>query len=265
VPYVFASTTMAFGMEAGATRYRQRIVARTAYAASKRHGERWTRALGRLEGRPAYVLRLGQVFGELQAVSRGLIVSAWERPLAIEGGADGPSDAVFCTTIALALHRIAAGAYSPGTYTLLEAPELSWRQVYELHAREAGVIARFADAPTPSSVSFASFIRRVVRAANAFALSGILRNKELLVAQALPHYGWLEHRIKARHLLQRATEEIQAGSAESRYVPCCAGRVPGARLPSLADTRREGHDTALALRHLLDKKLGPASHNYHQD
>ncbi len=112
-PYVFISSTMAFGMPGDATRYRDHLIARTPYAAEKRDGERWTHLLGRLYRRPAYALRLGQVMGELQNISHGLIQEATPHPVELDGGAS-KSDTVFCSTIALALRNIADGLESPG-------------------------------------------------------------------------------------------------------------------------------------------------------
>jgi hypothetical protein len=259
-PYVFMSSTMAFGMPSGARSYANYRVARTPYAANKRHAERYAHWLGFRTRRPTYALRLGQVFGELQAVSGVMMADATPRPLELEAG-DTPSDAVFCTTIALALRNIALGLEKPGTHSLLEAPEWTWKRLYAFHATQAGYAPRFVDvSPTPVDVT--SLLGAVTRAVRATAIGSLTRNKDLLVAQLLPHFTSLELRLKARHSMRRAMGEIR--SPEDREVVrirCCAGPVPGTRLGSLRDSFETMQGEAAAVRELLRTRLGVQSRN----
>jgi nucleoside-diphosphate-sugar epimerase len=257
--YVFMSTTMAFGMAPDASvaaRYRSMLVARTSYAVYKRNAERYALLQGALRGRRVYVLRLGQVFGELQGVSRGWLKQVTDGPVAIADRGRAPSDAVFCSTIALALQRIAARRDPPGTYTLVEAPDWRWADVYAFHAAQAGVAQRLESADAPDRAPFA---RRAVRALAAVAL----RRKDFLVAHLLPPALGLQQVIKARHLVRFASSDI--GSMRPQAPPSLvtyAGPVPGKRLGSLRDTWSTMRPEIEAVRRLLDERLGPNAHNY---
>jgi nucleoside-diphosphate-sugar epimerase len=265
-PYVFISSTMAFG-GGNSGRYERLWFARTPYAAAKRSGERCARWLGRLQGRPTYVLRLGQVFGELQAVSRGLLASATDRPLALLDGAAGqsPSDAVFCSTIALALANIAAGKEAPGTYTLLEAPEWTWQRLYAFHAKQAGLVPQFVESAAGSRDSGAlrSRLEPLLQRAVGAAAQHLVAHKDLLVAQLVPIHSGLAQHLKARHLLRRARAEIRPPARRAIVeVQCCRGPVPGRRLGSLSDSQQDMQMEVLGVRTLLQRRLGPSSHNY---
>ncbi len=95
--YTYISSTMAFGMgEVSAyPRYAWHTWSRTSYAAYKRDAERHTRWRGRVNRRPIYILRLGQVFGELQGVARLLLQRAAAGPVAMPNAGRVLSDAVF--------------------------------------------------------------------------------------------------------------------------------------------------------------------------
>jgi nucleoside-diphosphate-sugar epimerase len=130
-PFVFMSTVMAFGVPAEATAYSRRLFARTSYGVDKRRAEHLTRFYGLRYRRPVYMLRLGQVHGELQRVSRSMLATVSQgKPIALRGGGTSLSDTVFCSTIAGALALIARGGVPEGMYTMLEAPEWSWRALY---------------------------------------------------------------------------------------------------------------------------------------
>ena len=257
VPYVFISTTTAFGMPMSARRYANYLVARTSYASSKRHGERLTRAMGLLRRRPTYVLRLGQVHGELQGVSRALLGAAGERTIALAKAGETPSDTVFCSTIALAIRNIALGLERPGDYTLLEAPEWSWRRMYEFYASERGKVATFVDAGVTAKGSSGPLSRKVLGA----ALGLLKRNREILTAQLPGIAPTVEQYLKSAHLARSAAAEIAAGQARRYLAPThWDGPVPGQRLGSLESGA--ARSAAMSVRELLDERLGPEGHNF---
>jgi nucleoside-diphosphate-sugar epimerase len=265
-PYVFMSSTMAFG-NGNSGRYQDLWFARTPYAASKRDGERWTRLLGHRYRRPTYVFRLGQVFGELQSVSRGLITSATSSKLALMDGQSGnsPSDAVFCSTIARALVNVAHASDPPGTYTILESPERTWRQLFAFHAQQAGIIPQFVEtANGPSNARPGRLVTQLVQSAMELVAKQVRQHKDLLMAHLLPHYAGIELRVKARHSVQRARAEV--APPERRDIvewACLRGPVPGKRLSSLSNGNQTMMDEVIAVRQLLETCLGPESHNYH--
>jgi nucleoside-diphosphate-sugar epimerase len=264
VPFVYISSTMAFGMPSPATAYGQFVVARSPYAAGKRRAERIARVYGLVRSRPVYVLRLGQVHGELQGISRALLDLATPEPVLLRGS-EMHSDAVFCSTIALALRNIAHGLESPGTYTLIEVPEWSWRRVHEFYARQRGFQATIVPlAEKPRRESARALAGRMVRSVTSRAVRFLGEYKPVLTAQLMPPLREVEQRVKGRWLARRALEEIRATAALSESLPAHRdGPVPGNRLPSLSNTGPAMEDAARKVRALLAEKLLPESHNFH--
>jgi nucleoside-diphosphate-sugar epimerase len=264
VPFVYISSTMAFGMPASATAYGQFVVARGPYAANKRRAERIAHAYGLFRRRPVYALRLGQVHGELQGVSRALLNLATSEPVVLRGS-ETQSDAVFCSTIALALRNIAHGLEAPGTYTLIEAPEWSWRKVLEFYATQRGVHATVIPlAGKPRHESMRALAGRMARTMVSRTIASLGQYKPVLTAQLMPPLREVEQRLKASWLARKAAEEVRTAEALSESLPAhLDGPVPGKRLRSLLDTGHAMQDAACKVRALLTEKLGPDSHNFH--
>ena len=255
--YAYISSTMAFGMGdvSAYPKYSWYTWSRSSYAAYKRYAERYTRWYGRTHRRPTYILRLGQVFGELQGIARLLLQRAEAGPVSMPDAGRVPSDAVFCSTIALALRNIAAGDETPGTYTVVESPDWSWSDVYALHAAEVGVPPRLEPTPVRVSSPAKTSLRAIAR--------GLLSRKELLVAHILPQLQSLQMILKARNLLRLAASDIAAGkTGKATAMISYAGPVPGARLRHLTNSWTTMQPLARDVRRVLDDRLGPRSHNY---
>jgi hypothetical protein len=206
------------------------------------------------------------VFGELQSVSRGLLTSATSSRLALIDGQGGnsSSDAVFCSTIARALVNVAKALDKPGTYTVVESPAWTWRELFAFHAQQAGVVPQFVETTNEPRSVVSGMAAQLYQTAVGIAAKQVRQHKELLMAQLLPRYSSVELRLKARHSIQRARAEI--AQAERRDIvewPCIRGPVPGKRLLSLSSGTQTMMDEVLAVRKQLDTCLGPESHNYH--
>jgi hypothetical protein len=260
VPYVFVSTTMAFGMAPQARSYRRHLISRTAYASQKRFGERLARRLGRRYGRPVYVLRLGQVHGEIQAGSRSLMSIVSSGRVRFDVGAETLSDAVFCSTIAMSLENIAYGLERPGTYTVLESPEWTWRQLYEFYQGQAEVPDRLLAAVPPQR----GFAAEVVSAVKAKIARFAFANRELFTAHFLSRAQDFEERLRGPYLAKKAVAEVAAGQTmDLTTLHCYQGPVPGRRLDSLGRTRGRAEEVRLDLNRHLDAILGEEGHNFH--
>lgn len=234
-PFVYASTMMAFGMPDDAPRFRRHLLAHSAYGANKRWVERRARWLGRRTGRPIYVLRIAQVHGELQAVSREWLTALREQPTALPS-ASQESSTVFAGTIAEALIQIAAGRERPGTYTLVSSPPWTWRELYEYYCERAGIPPRIPVDPSPSpALRRSGAPRAVVDRIRAFAV----RHRDLATGTLLPCFPGLEMRAMSWHFRRQARLEVTEsnppiGAASMAY----AGPFPGARLRTLSDSRK---------------------------
>ena len=203
-----------------------------------------------------YNVRLGEVHGELQAVSRYLRSAVDGRPVAVVCP-DAPSDAIFPATIANAMIAIATGAGgAPGPYTLVEDPAWSTREVLELYASQAGVPLRIVNLPPPpSGIGFRELLRAATRT--------LADNKELLTAHVIPGLPALESRLKAWHQKRRAAAEVTGVSDEPVLAHAhLVGPVPGRRLQlGLRESPVNGR-LAREVRRVIESGLGPGSHNF---
>jgi nucleoside-diphosphate-sugar epimerase len=245
-PFVYASTMMAFGMPIGGPRFRRHLLAHNVYGANKRWSERRARRLAKRANRPVYALRIVQVHGELQAVSRAWLASVRDEPIVVPD-ADAASYTVFAGTIAEALVQIANGLERPGTYTLVSTPPWTWREVHEYYCRRAGIAPRIESAPAPSG---STALRSALERAKALAI----RHRDLATGYLLPRFPALEMRAMSWHYRRQAGAEIAAleRPSASPRVPY-AGPIPGARLRSLTDSRNTLEHRTEAVRAMLGR------------
>ena len=68
--FIYMSSIVAFGVHSSSPWVRRHVFTHTPYSALKRYGERVTRFIGLLNRKKVYILRLGQVHGEMQSVGR---------------------------------------------------------------------------------------------------------------------------------------------------------------------------------------------------
>lgn len=227
--YVFISSTVAIGTT-DTGMYQPQVLARTPYAAQKRHGERFAQVCGRLFRREVFVLRLGEVHGELQPCSHQLEASLDGRKIALPDRGGALSDVVLCSTIALALKNIAEGRETPGVYTVVESPDWSLRRVYTFYAERTGKIASIIDS---GELIQTHVLHDYVRLGSQL----IARHRSLLMTQLLPRLAAVEQWVRAPYHTRMAAREIAAGRARFVHTPQHRiGPVPGRRLRTLRDT-----------------------------
>ncbi len=253
--YVYISTIMAFGMPQRGGGFRPRRVSRTIYGATKRHAERLALRLGRKRGREVWALRLGQVHGELQEVSRQLVRGLLARTVIVPRC---PSCTVFVFSIAEALVQIGAGRERPGTYTLVSSPEWTWAELLNHFVARAGVRVSVEEslAPTAPLSWISEAATRMKRAGVQTASRAALGARETVAGYGLHYFPEFEHKLRAAYHRRRAEAEIDADRLASSYRPfadCFHGRMPGKRLLSLSDSRRTMAGPAEKVRSLIDR------------
>jgi nucleoside-diphosphate-sugar epimerase len=242
--YVFASTYMALGMRRPGDAFDHRLISGTTYGARKRLLERHALEVGRAHSREIYVLRLGQVHGEMQAVSRHALAEMTDQPTQVP---DGPSNTVFVSTIAEGLIGIAQGRERPGLYMMVSNPQWTWEELHRHFADKAGVapdiVVVDAAPPTPG----------VPAALRTHGVSFLTDHRELLTAYVLPRLPDLEDRARAWHHVRSARAQIaQAGARMRRpYAGAYVGDAPGARLVSPTDSRRTVYAHLSRVREIL--------------
>jgi dTDP-4-dehydrorhamnose reductase len=185
---------------------------RNPYGRAKLLTERTVRTAQRRWRKPAFILRLGHVCGELQGISQDLRRELLERR-AVLPDVDVPSNTVLTVVIAEAIRQIATRNVEPGTYDLMNCPHWTWRQVYAYEAQRCG--APFAPnivavAPSRPGAQVLGTIRR-----GAAALMTGRRSREAAanVLQALATER-LSRRLQALWGYHRARAEIAALGAD---------------------------------------------------
>lgn len=238
--FVYLSSITAFGIPDFRSPLKHYSLSRNTYGACKRYGERLAQKAGSQTGRSTYVLRVGVVHGELQAVSRKMVADAKNAGNTTAFVPDCPSYTVFAFSIAEALVAIANGREEPGLYTMLSNPAWSWKDVHEWYARKAGVPARTVLLPPDESnpsvlqragASFKALLKPAVRVA--------ISNKDLIAGYLSVAMPRLENRLRAVYSSRNAAAEIAAGLSANQYRPYGNNHsvFPGRRLQTLSDSR----------------------------
>jgi len=251
--YVYASTLMAFGTGPSEKEFRWRRIPRTLYASNKRYGERLVLHLARKNHREGFILRLGQVHGELQRASKS--VESQMRPETAYIP-DCPGYSVFCYTIAEALVNIARGKENPGVYSLVSSPEWTWEEMYRYFAARAGIDPEIVLVNEASAAG--SMLQRIAscrRAVGAPVAAALSRNRELVGSVFFRFFPGSETTLRAKWLTGQASAQIAEGRRSMQYRPFAPmwGTPPGRRLASLSDSRQTMGPAVAQVRQSLAK------------
>jgi nucleoside-diphosphate-sugar epimerase len=254
--YVFMSSLAAFGMPKGdSVALRRYLLSHTVYSATKRHAEKLVRRLGQRHGRDVYILRLGQVHGEIQGISAFLVEQARRAvPVAVPRG---PSYAVFSYTIAEAIAAIAAGKEIPGTYTLVAVPQWSWEEVFAYYCLRGGVSPDISieaiRSPDPYGLALAKSLTRSAKN----ALKGLaLRHSELFAGSVVVHMPRLESRLLGLYMNETKGSTLSSvpDGRERPFAGAWVGeQIPGPFLRSLSDSRATMYPALEQVRRTLDR------------
>ena len=249
--FIYASTLMVYGMGGSSRELCWYTVPRTSYGAWKRFAEQTAAKTCRAHSKPLFVLRLGQVHGELQSVSRGLT-----RSLAGEGKITVPacpSYTVFCFTIAEAVAQIARREEPPGTYTLVSSPEWTWEELYRHCANRIGAKVEIVSEPiAPLNRSILAALSRVPRYFAGRLVSSVKTKREIL----LPYLRWfprIEPELRARNAMDNGAAVAQRATLREgvRQMTIFRGDIPGNRLRWLSDSRVTMESAAAKVRNML--------------
>lgn len=252
--YVYISSLMALGMRDRSQSLRFHLFPYTVYAAWKRYSERLARKCGARIRRPIFVLRLGDVHGQLQSISANLLDGARDGFASVP---DGYSYTVFAYSIAEALANIALGREQPGTYTLVSEPGYSWKEILEIYFQRAGIEPHILVEKRGHEYLLLQRLGDGVRSLTRSLLSFAVRNREFLVANVLRFAPSLELPLKAAYARRQARLEV-AAEGKVGYRPFTAWRgtmIPGARLRSLSDPRTSMGPFEAKLGSLLRERL----------
>jgi nucleoside-diphosphate-sugar epimerase len=251
--YVYASSLMAVGIDPSEKGFRWRRIPRTLYASNKRYGERSALRLAGRNHREAFILRLGQVHGELQQASKGIESQMRSETAYIP---DSPAYTVFCYTIAEVLVNIARGKEVPGVYSLVSSPQWTWEEMYRYFADRAGINPEVVLVNDASAAD--SMLERIASwCTSVFApvAAALRRNRELVGSVFFKFFPGSEATMRAKWLMRLASAQIAEGRRSMQYRPFALmwGIPPGRRLASLSDSRRTMGSAAAQARQSLAK------------
>lgn len=224
VPFILGSSQMAIGFSRFHRTIRYRWLSRTVYGATKRWAERRAKHYSKQSGSPLFVLRLAQVHGLIQSVSesfRNLIETGvrFQTP-------KGPSDTVFCFTIAEAIVNITLGREKAGTYILDSNPTWTWPEVLSFLGKKS---INCIELSTDRSFGTLA-IERVKKLA--------LSNLETIQAYVLRYFPELEMKLRIRKRCNILTHTVQAlQNLKDHSLETVPGKLPGKHLTLLTDSR----------------------------
>jgi nucleoside-diphosphate-sugar epimerase len=259
-PFVFASSIMAFGMRHGDRTHSRYWFSRTSYGADKRSEEREVFKAAASTHRPAFVLRLGEVHGDLQPVT-GYYVQAVERGvITLRRGLDSPSNVVTCFTIANALRNIARGDEVPGLYTVVEQPEWRWEQFFRWVAANSGRDVRLEEVPEPLHPTVARTVKRGFSRMGAQVFRFAVDKKDVITSY-VPIPPQIEYRFQIEHLRMKALSEVAQRPIDAELYDQMLGPVPGRRLRAV-NGLEERSAVEHCVRQLLDERISEHSHHF---
>lgn len=231
VPYVFISTQSVFSLDPSNPQI-------TAYRLSKRRAEQTAIREGRRTGHPVYVLRLGQVHGPLQSVSK-IIIREFRAETAFVPAVD--SYAVFTYSIAEALANIAAGRSTPGVYTMLAHPQWRWPEVHAYYSRWTGINSEAIEEPLRPEAS--SPFTRMWQTLRGFFGNELFRQREMAEFFGTSLFPQKLRRLRLAHYRQQAAAEIgQLRASQSWRSYGQKVSIPGRRFTVMRDIRGEIFD-----------------------
>lgn len=173
------------------------------YGAEKFLLERQARRWARKYRKELVILRLGHVLGDLQNISENIVRQAETGLVALPAAGGLPSNTVFLASLAEALVAVGEGTVFAGTYDLVNDPQLTWREVYEIHAKQAGTPLRIVEGtPVPSLTS------TCIQATTRVLLHQRVRERLAFFMRMLPEGA--NERLYAAYQVRRARSEISS-------------------------------------------------------
>ena len=240
VPYLYASSVLAYGAPRdGTNKARSYLVPWTISAYKKRAGERYARKMGRRTGRAVYALRLGQVHGAFQPVTRQMTARVREARGSIRIP-NTPAQVIFVFNIAEAIVAISKGRLAEGLYCAVIEPAVRWDELllFVSGSSVADVDFELYDNDCPR-IDLSSFPFSPTTIVN------FLLGRRDIPRILLPAFetSWQRPYFRAQARRQIATDRAVGEPAMSR-IDAFRGVFPGRRLPDISgpgEAIREAH------------------------
>lgn len=252
--YVHASSISAFGMPIDSTEIRDYRFARTHYARTKRNAENnLSRLASRRQIRVCH-LRLGQVHGVLQSVTRqycGLINGG---VIHSTGTPTSMSTTVFCHSVAEAFLKAARGEFpDAGIITVVSQPQWTLTDLFDVYRKIGG--AEFDvhyDGVTATNTGYGGLIARLIRMGTPF--------RTVIESQVLPYIPGLVPKLKGQYRMQSVRRDRKKLNGDSQQSPLfhLVGAVPGQIADKTRSSPSESVEIFLSQQTLLNEILHSA-------
>ena len=240
--FIHSSSISAFGMPNNSPELQNYRFARTSYAKVKRLAEQRITTLGKSHSIRTSHLRLGQVHGVLQSVTRQLMGMIQRGAFTAMGTPESLCNVAFAHAVAEAYKQAAFGKVDDGQIqTVVSNPQWTLAKLYatyqQLSSREFQVKYRTTQVASKRS----SLVGRVVRLATPF--------RSILESQVLPLFPGLVPRLKGEYRVQSVLRDRQKPSVFNDSAPVfnLVGPVPGT---ISSDTRSTPEETVTAYRQI---------------
>lgn len=240
--FVHSSSISAFGMPELSPRLRDYRIARTSYARTKRLAEKRITAIGRNYSVRTYNLRLGQIHGVFQAVTRQLLNVIPRGGFSAMGLPDDLCNVAFAHSVAEAFKHAALGRLDDRlTHTVVTSPQWQLSELYEAYKQLAqrDIDIRYNDlSARPRRGSWRSGL---VRLGTPF--------RGLLESWVLPVFPAIMPRLKGEFRMQSVLRDRRSmfGGADCEPIYNLIGKVPG---PVVGDTRSSVQESIIAYRQI---------------
>lgn len=250
--FIHSSSISAFGMPNNSPELKNYRFARTGYAKVKRLAEQRITQLGRQHAVRTAHLRLGQVHGVLQSVSRQIFSAIERGGLTAMGTPDSLCNIAFAHSVAEAYKQAAFGRLSDGQIeTVVSNPQWSLTKLYDTYQQLAGRDFKVTYRLDAKPSSRSSFLGRVVRLATPF--------RSILESQVLPLFPRMVPRLKGEYRVQAVHRDrnVERTSFESAPLFNLIGAVPSTIVEK---TRSSPEETIVAYRQ-IEARLEAALQN----
>ena len=252
--FVYASSMMAYGMGQDTRLFKPYIFARTVYGRSKRYCEKLAFQLGKQYHKNVYVLRLGQVHGKLQSVSR-LILNELNNEVTVIP--NGSSYTVFVFSIAEALANIAYEKEESGLYTLISNPPWSWEEIHKFYCDQSGTKPEIILADY-NLAHKKSIIQNIFNNAKNSFLAPLSHYAEIIASYLLSNFPMFEKHSMAIYYCYKAGTQMSQMNKLNIFKPYSdfiVDKIPGKRLKSLSDSKISMKNFRLEIKELINQAL----------
>lgn len=240
--FVHSSSISAFGMPELSPHLRDYRIARTSYARTKRMAEERISAIGHQHSVRTFNLRLGQIHGVLQSITRQLLNVIPRGVFAAMGTPDALCNIAFAHSVAEAYKQAALGRLDDRRiHTVVTSPQWQLSDLYATYQELAGHEVEVRYNQVSGGPAGRSLISRLVRIGTPF--------RGLLESWVLPMFPALMPRLKGEFRIQSVLRDRRslAGGADCEPIYNLIGKVPG---PVVGDTRSTPQETINAFRQI---------------